>query len=59
MNQSKLIENILKASKTISSAHGTANYMVTSSKIASILRVIELKSERKRKINSLKLIWRS
>lgn len=47
MNQSKLIENILKAAKTISSAQGNANYMVTSSKVASILRVLELKSERK------------
>jgi hypothetical protein len=55
MNQSKLIENILKASKTISAAHGAGNYMVTSSKIASILKNLDLKVERKRKIK--KILW--
>jgi hypothetical protein len=55
MNQSKLIENILKASKTIGSSHGTANYIVTSSTVASILKGIEIRSERKRKLK--KILW--
>ena len=55
MNQKKLIESILKATKAISSAHGAANYMVTNSKIASIIKSIETRGERKRKIK--KLIW--
>ena len=55
MNQSKLIENILKAAKTISSAQGNANYVVTSSGFASILKNIQVKSERKRKLK--KILW--
>lgn len=54
MNQSKLIENILKATKTISSTHGSGNFVVTSSTVASILKGIEIRSERKRKLKKIK-----
>lgn len=55
MNQSKLIENILKATKTIGSVHGSGNFVVASSAVASILKSVEIRSQRKRKIKSLKL----